>query len=203
MNRYLGNFLWNCPHLNDIIPHWKVNIGSGNGLVQSGNKPLPELMSTQFSVITRPQWVSIGLLYCPFFNMMVTLFIMAVISFIKNVTSINDCYIVQSWFLQSSIKLCSHMCGADTGRRGGKHRQTWRLKLGFNRNHYMCSHICSHGAETEGSKMHSARNGSNTQFSVSASKPYAPILLLPSQIWHWDLLKSFHHSTAYVWTCSR
>ena len=28
----------------------KVNIGSGNGLVPSGNKPLPELMLTQFYV---------------------------------------------------------------------------------------------------------------------------------------------------------
>ena len=26
---------------------WKVNIGSGNGLVSSGNKPLPEPMLTQ------------------------------------------------------------------------------------------------------------------------------------------------------------
>ena len=125
MNRYLGNFLWNCPHLNDIIPHWKVNIGWGDGLLPSDNKPLPELMLTQFSVITRPQWVNIGLLHCPLFNMMVTLFITAVISFIKNVTSINDCYIVQSRFLQSSIKLCSHMRGADTGRWGGNRAENW------------------------------------------------------------------------------
>ena len=35
---------------------WLVNIGSGNGLVPLGIKPLPELMLTQIS-ITRPQWV--------------------------------------------------------------------------------------------------------------------------------------------------
>ena len=29
---------------------WQVNIGSGNGLVPSGNKPLPELMFTQIYV---------------------------------------------------------------------------------------------------------------------------------------------------------
>ena len=34
---------------------WLVNIGSGNGLVPSGNKPLPEPMLTQTYVITKPQ----------------------------------------------------------------------------------------------------------------------------------------------------
>ena len=29
---------------------WQVNIGSGNGLVPSGNKPLPEPMLTQIYV---------------------------------------------------------------------------------------------------------------------------------------------------------
>ena len=29
---------------------WRVNIGSGNGLVPSGNKPLPEPMLTQIHV---------------------------------------------------------------------------------------------------------------------------------------------------------
>ena len=40
-------------------PHqWLVNIVSGDGLVQSGNKPLPEPMLTKFyDGITRPQWV--------------------------------------------------------------------------------------------------------------------------------------------------
>ena len=31
---------------------WLVNIGSGNGLVPSGNKPLPEPMLTQIYVVT-------------------------------------------------------------------------------------------------------------------------------------------------------
>ena len=44
------NLLWNCPQVIVTGPHWwKVNIGSGNGLVPSGNKPLPEPMLTQFS----------------------------------------------------------------------------------------------------------------------------------------------------------
>ena len=29
------------------LPEWQVNIGSGNGLVPLGNKPLPEPMLTQ------------------------------------------------------------------------------------------------------------------------------------------------------------
>ena len=33
---------WSLSHQNAIGPHWrKINIGSGNGLVPSGNKPLP------------------------------------------------------------------------------------------------------------------------------------------------------------------
>ena len=41
----------NCPDMNVIGLHWwSVNIGSGNGLVPSGNKPLPEPMLTQISV---------------------------------------------------------------------------------------------------------------------------------------------------------
>ena len=37
---------------------WSVNIGSCNGLVPSGDKPLPEPMVTQMSYgVTRPQWV--------------------------------------------------------------------------------------------------------------------------------------------------
>ena len=41
---YLEHFLWNCPQVNSIIPHWQlVDIGSDNGLVPSGIKPLPEL----------------------------------------------------------------------------------------------------------------------------------------------------------------
>ena len=46
-DKYLKYFLWNCYHVNATTPHWSlVNIGSGNGLVPSGNKPLPEPMLT-------------------------------------------------------------------------------------------------------------------------------------------------------------
>ena len=48
---WLSNLLWNCPNMNVIgLDWWSVNIGSGNGLVPSGNKPLPEPMLTQTSV---------------------------------------------------------------------------------------------------------------------------------------------------------
>ena len=48
---WLKYLLWNCPHMDATGPYWWwVNIGSGNGLVPSGNKPLPEPMLTQFSV---------------------------------------------------------------------------------------------------------------------------------------------------------
>ena len=43
--------LSNCPNMNAIGLHWwSVSIGSGNGLVPSGNKPLPEPMLTQIFV---------------------------------------------------------------------------------------------------------------------------------------------------------
>ena len=42
--------LRNCPNMNVTGLHWwSVNIGSGSGLVPSGNKPLPESMLTQIS----------------------------------------------------------------------------------------------------------------------------------------------------------
>ena len=48
---WLRYLLWNCPQTNVTEPYWwLVNIGSGNGLVQSGNKPLPEPMLTQISL---------------------------------------------------------------------------------------------------------------------------------------------------------
>ena len=56
--------MWNCPQVNATRPHWQLlNIGSGNGLVPSGNKPLPEPMLIQIYVtiwhhITRAQWVN-------------------------------------------------------------------------------------------------------------------------------------------------
>ena len=44
----LRHFLWNCPNMNVTgLRWWPVNIGSGNGLLPSGNEPLPETMLTQ------------------------------------------------------------------------------------------------------------------------------------------------------------
>ena len=52
---WLRHLLWNCPNMNVTGLHWwSVNIGSGDGLVPSGNKPLPEPMLTQISV--RHHW---------------------------------------------------------------------------------------------------------------------------------------------------
>ena len=46
----LRHLLWNCPNMNVSWLHWwSVNTGSGNGLVSSGNKPLPEPKLTQIS----------------------------------------------------------------------------------------------------------------------------------------------------------
>ena len=48
---WLRHILWNCPNMNVTGLHWwSVNIASGNGLVPSDNKPLPEQMLTQISV---------------------------------------------------------------------------------------------------------------------------------------------------------
>ena len=50
-DNYIEYFMWNCPQVNATRPDWwQVNIGSGNGLVPSGKKPLPEPMLTQISV---------------------------------------------------------------------------------------------------------------------------------------------------------
>ena len=50
-DKYLKHFLWKCYQVNATTPYWSlVNIGSGNGLVPSGNKPLLEPMVTQISV---------------------------------------------------------------------------------------------------------------------------------------------------------
>ena len=47
---WLRNLLWNCPNINVTgLNWWSVNISSGNGLVPSGNKPLPELMMTMLT----------------------------------------------------------------------------------------------------------------------------------------------------------
>ena len=46
-----GILLWICSQMNVTGPYWWwVNIGSGNGLVPSANKPLPEPMLTRISV---------------------------------------------------------------------------------------------------------------------------------------------------------
>ena len=48
---WLRHLLWNCTNVNVTGLHWwSINIGSGNGLVPSGNKPLPEPMLTQIYV---------------------------------------------------------------------------------------------------------------------------------------------------------
>ena len=55
--RIVAPTVWNSSLVNAKKPHqWEVNIGSGNGLVPSGNKPLPEPILTQICV-TRPQWL--------------------------------------------------------------------------------------------------------------------------------------------------
>ena len=42
------HLLWNCPNMNVTgLQWWSVDIGSGDGLVPSGNKPSPEPMLTQ------------------------------------------------------------------------------------------------------------------------------------------------------------
>ena len=61
-DRWLRHLLWNCPNMKVTGLHWwSVNVGSGNGLVPSGNKPLPEPMLTQTFApygVTGPQWVN-------------------------------------------------------------------------------------------------------------------------------------------------
>ena len=48
---WLRHLLWNSPNMNVTGLHWwSVNIGSGNGLVPSGNRSLSEPMLTQISV---------------------------------------------------------------------------------------------------------------------------------------------------------
>ena len=54
-DKYLKYFLWNCCQVNATTPHWSlVNIGSGNGLVPSG-QCWHRSMSPYG--ITRSQWV--------------------------------------------------------------------------------------------------------------------------------------------------
>ena len=56
--RYLQ---WNCPHMNANWPYWwYVNIGSGNGLLLSGRKPLPGPLLTPISVTVWCHWATEG-----------------------------------------------------------------------------------------------------------------------------------------------
>ena len=59
---------------------WQVNIGSGNGLVPSGNKPLPEQMLTQIHGVTRPQWVNARLWQLQCISSGVTVFFHYIVS---------------------------------------------------------------------------------------------------------------------------
>ena len=57
--RYLGHFLWNCPQVKATRPFWwLINIGSGNGLMPSGNKPLPEPMLSLMSATIWRHWAT-------------------------------------------------------------------------------------------------------------------------------------------------
>ena len=59
--RWLRHLLWNCPHMNVNGLHWwLVNISSGNGLVPSSNKPLPEPMLTQIFVAIWCHWATMS-----------------------------------------------------------------------------------------------------------------------------------------------
>ena len=57
---------WWFETLNATRPHWwQVKIGSGNGLVSSGNTPLSQPMfprSVSPYDVTRPQWVTVNLI---------------------------------------------------------------------------------------------------------------------------------------------
>ena len=48
-DRYIEHFRWNCPQVNARGPYgWLIKIGPGNGLVPSGNNPVPELMLIKY-----------------------------------------------------------------------------------------------------------------------------------------------------------
>ena len=63
-NWHLEHFFWNWGEVNVTRPHWwKVNICLGNGLMPSGNNPLPEPVLTRPVSpygVARPQWVKIS-----------------------------------------------------------------------------------------------------------------------------------------------
>ena len=56
-DRYLEHSLWNHLELSAKRPYWTlVNIGSENGLVHSGNRPIPEATLTNIYDVTRTHW---------------------------------------------------------------------------------------------------------------------------------------------------
>ena len=68
-NKYLQYFLWNCYQVNATTPHWSlVNIGSGNGLVPSGKKPLTEPMMTCCHKASLDVWLPWVLKKWPIFS---------------------------------------------------------------------------------------------------------------------------------------
>ena len=59
--KQIDGLLWYCPNMKVTRLHrWSVNIGSGNGLVPSGNKPLPEPMVTQICVAIWRHWATMS-----------------------------------------------------------------------------------------------------------------------------------------------
>ena len=74
---WLRHLLWKCPNMNVTGLHWwSVNIGSGNGLVPSGNQCW--LRSLSPYGVTRPQWVMLEFFYCIIWHQkeMVVVFVM-------------------------------------------------------------------------------------------------------------------------------
>ena len=72
------------------------------------------------------------------------------------------------------IKVRSHMRGTDAGGGGRKLASTQIIT---------CVHTCAVAERRRsGGKIRSATNGSNTQFSASASKPRAPNHLCPQEM---------------------
>ena len=55
---YLQYYQWNHTLYEFTGPYWwYINIASGDGLVPSGNKPLPEALLTKISNMTELKWV--------------------------------------------------------------------------------------------------------------------------------------------------
>ena len=75
---------------------------------------------------------------------------------------------------------------------GGKLVENWLQHITL----HVFTHTWSRSRDGGGNKIRSARNGSNTQFSMSASKPRAPTLLLTSDMA--DSFKAVLHPPAYV-----